>query len=134
STASALAAGEPVTVPVADGEQVTLAPGDVELVQQTHAGWGVASDGPLTVALDLDLEPWPALQREGLVREVIHHVQGLRKSAGLDVTERIELEVRTDPSERLAYAVSTHTSLIASEALASSVEVGSIEDRTDGWD
>jgi isoleucyl-tRNA synthetase len=136
SLASRLAAGESVKVPGVGpkGKAVTLSSGDVELTRETMEGWGVASDGPLTVALDLDLEPWPALQREGMVREVIHHVQNLRKSAGLSVTDRIELEVRADPSDRLAYAVGTYTSLVASEVLADSVEVGSLDVVDDGWD
>jgi len=116
------------------GRAATIAPGDVELTRETKEGWGVASDGPLTVALDLDLDPWPALQREGMVREVIHHVQNLRKAAGLSVTDRIELEIRADPSDRLGYAVGTHTSLVAAEVLADSVEVGSLDTIDDGWE
>jgi isoleucyl-tRNA synthetase len=130
--ASRLARGEQVTITF-EGEPVSLSPSDVELVQQTRTGWGVASDGSVTVALDLDLEPWPALQREGMVREVIHHVQNLRKEARLQVTDGIELLVRTDPSERLAYALSTYASLIAGEVLAANVEIGSREESIEPW-
>ena len=131
--ASRLARGEPVEVGAGDGA-VQLLPADVELVKRTAPGRGVASDGAATVALDLELDRWPALQREGLVREVIHHLQDLRKRAGLKVDDRIELRIQTDPTERLAYAVSTHTSLIAAEALATRVETGSLDEEAGEWD
>jgi len=131
--ASRLARGEPVEVGAGDGA-VQLLPADVELVKRTAPGRGVASDGAATVALDLELDRWPALQREGLVREVIHHLQDLRKRAGLKVDDRIELRIQTHPTERLAYAVSTHTSLIAAEALATRVETGSLDEEAGEWD
>jgi isoleucyl-tRNA synthetase len=128
-----LASGESVTVDAA-GETITLSSSDVELSQQTRSGWGVASDGSVTVALDLDLEGWPALQREGMVREVIHHVQNLRKAAGLNVADRIELRIETDPSERLGYALSTHASLIQGEVLATELEVAGAAADVRDWD
>jgi isoleucyl-tRNA synthetase len=88
SLAARLAAGETVTVAVPSGE-VRLAPEDVDLIQEPRTGWAVATDGGVTVALDLDLDD--ELRREGLVRELIHHVQNLRKSAGLEVADRIVL-------------------------------------------
>ncbi len=135
SLSGALARGERVQVNVGTTEPVTLEPDDVDLVQQTRSGWGVASDGAITVALDLDLEPHPDLQREGMVRELLHHVQNLRKSAGLEVTDRIDLRVEVDPEARLLYAAGTDTSLIAAEALADTVEVAALGDETvDPWD
>ena len=50
------------------------------------------------------------------------------------MTDRIELEIRADPSDRLGYAVGTHTSLVAAEVLADSVEVGSLDTIDDGWE
>jgi isoleucyl-tRNA synthetase len=133
--AAALAGGQEVSVDVGGIEPVRLRPDDVDLSQQTRAGWGVASDGGVTVALDLDLEPHPDLQREGMVRELLHHVQNLRKSAGLEVTDRIELRIEVDPEARLFYAVGTDASAIASEALADDVEVASLGDGSvESWD
>jgi isoleucyl-tRNA synthetase len=131
--AAQLARGETVAIPVR-GESLTLGPADVELAQKTRSGWGVASDGAVTVALDLDLDAFPALQREGMVREVIHHVQNLRKSSGLEVADRIELELATDPVERLAYALSTHASLIAGEVLATDVQIAALDGEIGDWD
>ena len=114
-----------------DGGNLTITPADVELVQQTRSGWGIASDGAVTVALDVDLDASPGLRREGMVREVIHHIQNLRRSSGLQVADRIELEIATDRAERLAYALTTHASLIAGEVLATSVEIVDLDSGPD---
>ena len=114
TAASALARGETVTLSDHDGGQISLAPEDVELVQQTRSGWGVASDGAVTVALDL--EPDEELRREGLARELIRAVQDLRKSAGLEVSDRIVLGVE-GPGEVLP-ALQAHRDFVAQEVLA----------------
>jgi isoleucyl-tRNA synthetase len=121
--AEALGRGERIEIAVPGSEPIALEPSEVELVQQTRPGWGIGSDGAVTVALDLDLEQHPDLQREGMVREVLHHVQNLRKGAGLEITDRIRLRIESDPNERLSYALVTSASLIAAEALADEVDV-----------
>jgi isoleucyl-tRNA synthetase len=68
-----------------------LTPDDVDLAQEVSEGWGVASDGGLTVALDLELTD--ELRREGQARELVRAIQDARKAAGLDVSDRIELGV-----------------------------------------
>jgi isoleucyl-tRNA synthetase len=122
SLAAALARGDDVTVP-ASGDGLTVTPGDVELSQQTEAGWGLASDGSVTVALDL--EPSEGLRHEGMARELVHHVQGLRKSAGLHVSDRIVLGLETDRVTWLALA--PHLDSMASEVLATSVADGAVD-------
>ena len=62
------------------------------LTETPREGWAVATDGGETVALDLELTP--ELRRAGLAREVVRLVQEARKTAGLDVTDRIELAGR----------------------------------------
>src|SRR5207247_2143376 len=84
--ASRLARDEHVTIEV-EGEPITLSPEDVDLVQETKEGWGVASEGGLTVALDLEVTR--ELRLEGLARELIRFVQDARKAAGLEVSDRI---------------------------------------------
>ena len=113
SVASRLAAGEPVEVEL-EGGSVTLGPDDVDLSQETQEGWGVAAEGGLTVALDLDVTP--ELRREGLAREVVRAVQDARKAAGLEVTDRIVL--RLQASGGLADAIAEHRDRIAGETLA----------------
>ena len=70
---------------------MALTPDDVDLAQEVSEGWGVASDGGLTVALDLELTD--ELRREGQARELVRAIQDARKAAGLDVSDRIELGV-----------------------------------------
>ncbi|MGH2573776.1 MAG: isoleucine--tRNA ligase, partial [Actinomycetota bacterium] len=115
-TAAELARGSSVTLPLRSGD-VTIAPGEVELIQQTSSGWGLASDGSVTVALDL--EPNQALRREGLVREIVHHVQNLRKAAGLDVADRIVLGI--DAADEVWEVVASHRDELRAEVLATEV-------------
>ena len=113
SAAAALADGRDVVLHLPSGE-VLVSPGDVELTQQNRPGWGVASEGSLTLALDL--EPTEDLRREGVAREVLHQVQALRKSAGLEVSDRIVLGIESDVGVRAA--VAAHRDYLAAEALA----------------
>ena len=123
--AARLARDETVALELPGGP-VELSPADVELSQQTKEGWGVASDGPVTVALDVTLND--DLRREGLARELIHHVQALRKSAGLDVSDRIHVGV--EASDEVAEAIGAHRDWIAAEVLASSLSDGPLDGAT----
>lgn len=67
------------------------------------------------VALDETITP--ELKREGLIREVIRHVQAARKNAGLNVDDRIILQLKTD-DEELKQAITEHTETITTETLA----------------
>lgn len=68
--------------------------------------------------IELDLELTPALRREGLMRDVIRHVQNARKQAGLNVDDRIKLHLATDDDE-LGKAADEHAETIKAETLAS---------------
>jgi isoleucyl-tRNA synthetase len=113
SLAAALARGESVQV-----ANVTLSPADVELSQEVREGWGVAAEGGVTVALDLTITP--ELRLEGLARELVRVIQEARKSAGLDVSERIALGVEAQGD--LAAAVDRHLDYVMAETLATSFE------------
>jgi len=123
SLAASLAAGGSVTVRTSSGE-VALHPGEVELEQEVSEGWGVATEAGLTVALELDLTP--ELRREGLARELVRLIQDARKAAGLEVSDRIALAVRTEGEP--AEAFESHLRYIAGETLATTIEEGTIED------
>jgi isoleucyl-tRNA synthetase len=118
SFAAAFARGESASV-----GGVPLGPDDVDLSQEVREGWGVASEGGLTVALDLDLTP--ELRREGVARELVRLVQEARKAAGLEVSDRIVLGVET--SGEVAAALAAHREHLASETLAREVRDGAIE-------
>jgi isoleucyl-tRNA synthetase len=117
ATASALARGDAVDLALADGETVTLQPNDVDLTQEVREGWGVGSEGGVTVALDLEISP--ALRLEGVARELIRVIQDARKEAGLAVTDRIALGVETDGE--IAAALDAHGGVVAGETLATAL-------------
>ncbi|MHB8219505.1 MAG: isoleucine--tRNA ligase [Acidimicrobiales bacterium] len=97
-----LESGSPVTVPLESGP-VELGPDDVDLRVQGQAGFAVSRVGGEVVALDLSLDD--DLRRRGLAREVVRHVQDLRKAAGLDVSDRIRLHLTGLDSVASLFAV-----------------------------
>ena len=88
AAAEALAVGRPVVVELPDGP-VELAGDEVELRVRAQPGFAVSRDGAEVVALDLTLDE--DLRRRGLVRELVRHVQDLRKGAGLEVSDWIHV-------------------------------------------
>ena len=102
-----------------DGETVEISLEDVELASQDIPGWSVASDGDLTVALDLTLTP--ELTQEGLARELVNKVQNLRKDMELEVTDHINIQVEARPD--LTEALIANKDYICAEILAEQFEV-----------
>ncbi len=96
-----------------DGTTVTLELSDFEIQAQDIPGWLVASENGLTVALDITISP--ALWSEGIAREMVNRIQNIRKESGLDVTDRILVEV--DTNEKLQEAISANKSYICAEIL-----------------
>jgi isoleucyl-tRNA synthetase len=123
SVAASLARGHDVTLSLPSGS-VVLTPDDVDLVQETQEGWGLATEGSVAVALDL--RPTGELKREGKVRDLIHHVQNLRKSAGLDVTDRIVLGIKAVPE--VMAAVTSYRDQLAAEVLAVQILDQAVDD------
>lgn len=114
---------EPVLL---DGEPVRLNPEQYTLTTQVEAQPGTVADvleGGLFVVLDTEVTE--ELEAEGYARDVIRAVQDARKSAGLDVADRIDLHLGV-PRENLEW-VKTHQELIAGETLALSVTVDPVE-------
>ena len=114
SLARALAAGT-ATVEV-DGSPVEVTTTDVVITETPREGWAVAAEAGETVALDLTVTP--ELRRAGTAREVVRLVQEARKSAGLDVVDRIELWWTTPGDGDAAAALREHANWIAAEVLA----------------
>jgi isoleucyl-tRNA synthetase len=88
------------------------------VTETPREGWTVASDGGLSVALDLTLTP--ELERAGLAREVIRLVQEARKTSGLEVTDRIDLWWSAG-DEQARTALEEHGQQLATEVLATAV-------------
>ena len=97
-----------------DGAAVQVSADQVIVTETPREGWAVASAGGETVALDLHITP--ELRLAGLARDVVRLVQEARKTAGLDVSDRIELVWRADGD--LAHALATHGGAVAEEVLA----------------
>ena len=113
--AQAIAALDPAHVAAAlrDGGQIGIAVGerehtltaeDVVLTMRPPEGYSVEREGAHAVALDLEIDE--ELRREGRAREIVHAVQNARKSAGLQVEDRIELAL--DGAPELIDAAATH--------------------------
>ncbi|MFZ5912113.1 MAG: isoleucine--tRNA ligase [Chloroflexota bacterium] len=112
--ARTLLAGEPLKV-TADGQAYTILPDEVEVKAQAKEGFAVAEEGAYVAALVTELTP--ALVQEGQAREFVRRVQDLRKSAGLDVADRITLYVVA--SAGLRSAIEAHREYITAETLTS---------------
>ena len=115
--ARTLREGGAVAVSV-DGRDYPLASGDVQLKLQPLEGYQLERSGSHAVALDLELDE--DLHREGLAREVVHAIQGARKSSGLSVEDRISLTVGGDPD--LIEAVRANEPYVTGETLATSLD------------
>ena len=90
---------------------------DVDIITEDMPGWLVANNGVITIALDIELTP--ALIEEGIARELINRIQNLRKSSGLEITDRIAVQLEN--REEIATAVKNCNEYIASQVLATSL-------------
>lgn len=104
-----------------EGEEVILKREEVELELQAREGLAVESEGEYAVILDTFLGQ--ELQEEGMVRDLIHAIQIWRKEAGLEVEDRIELEVREGTDPEWIDLIEKYSSLIQDEVLASSLSL-----------
>jgi isoleucyl-tRNA synthetase len=104
----------------AEAGGVTLAADEFRLTARARLGHEVAEEGDLLVALDTQLTP--ELQAEGLAREVAHRLQGLRKAAGLEVSDRVVASIDGEPS--VVAQLAAHRDWLAAEILAVTLELG----------
>ncbi|HST32028.1 MAG TPA: isoleucine--tRNA ligase [Solirubrobacteraceae bacterium] len=106
------ASGEAVGIAV-DGREHTLSADEVILTMRAPEGYSVEREGAHAVALDLAIDE--ELREEGHAREIVHAVQSARKSAGLEVEDRIELAL--DGAPALLGAVQAHRDYVTGETL-----------------
>ena len=132
--ARTLLSGQPLKVSV-DGTEYGILPEEVEVKANAKSGFAVAEEGAYVAALVTDLTP--ELVQEGLAREFVRRVQDLRKSADLDVADRVNLFV--EATAGLKSAVEAHKDYITAETLtvdlkfaASPAEASAVEDEFEG--
>ena len=112
-------AGEPVAIEL-DGRPHALEPGDLTVHRQARGDVVVRADGGVVAALDPALTD--ELRQEGVAREVVSRLQRLRRDAGYQVTDRIEVWVGGDRA--VEEATRRHADYISGETLARALTVG----------
>ena len=106
------------------GGDVILNPGDYAISSEDVEGWQVASEGSLTVALDVEVTP--ELRKEGLSRELVNRIQNLRKSSGFEVTDRINTVVYSNDGG-LAEALKVFGDYVKAQTLSLSIGLEAFE-------
>jgi isoleucyl-tRNA synthetase len=101
-----------------NGVQLELTKDAVEITSQDVPGWSVASDGKITVALDINISE--ELHQEGLARELVNRIQNLRKDSGFEVTDRINVNITKN--EILQLAVKNNLGYIRTETLTDGLD------------
>lgn len=107
-----------------NGETVMVSRTDVEILTEDIPGWLVAAEGAYTVALDVTIDA--SLKEEGLARELVNKIQNLRKTSGLEVTDRIDIIVKNHPE--LTAAVENNKAYICAETLGNTIELSSVDE------
>lgn len=114
------------------GGEVLLGKGDYEINSEDMPGWLVATEGTLTIALDI--VQTPQLKREGVARELIHPIQTIRKESGLEVTDRINTTIYADglSYEEIGDALSEYSEYVAAQTLSVSLELKKLSEMPEG--
>lgn len=102
-----------------DGTEATVELNDVEIISEDIPGWLVANEGNITVALDITVTD--ELKQEGIARELVNRIQNMRKSGGLEITDKICVTIeKNDETDK---AVEVYGEYIAKQVLANSITV-----------
>ena len=121
---AAEAEGKPYTLALEGGE-VILNPGDYMISSEDMPGWLVASEGQLTLALDIEISE--ELKNEGIARELVNRIQNIRKDSGFDVTDKVDVTVFADGEQHaeIEKSLAAYHDYVASQTLAHTVELKS---------
>ena len=115
-------AGTDYTLALPEGD-VVLHPDDYEISSEDMQGWAVATEGSLTVALDLVVTD--ELRCEGVARELVNRIQNLRKDSGFDITDRVDVVLCPGCADAdLETAVASFKEYICAQTLARSLSIG----------
>ena len=102
-----------------DGKPREVEISDVEIISEDIPGWLVANEGALTVALDVTITQ--ELKYEGIARELVNRIQNIRKNIGLEITDRITVEISA--FEEAKESVMAYYNYMLSQVLADKIEV-----------
>ncbi len=121
------AADKIYTLDLASGP-VDLKPEDYMISSQDMPGWLVSTDGPLTIALDIEVTD--DLKREGTARELINRIQNIRKESGFDVTDKVSVVIYAggEAFGEIKESLLSYDKYIGSQTLAKSVSLSSAEE------
>ncbi|WP_423129507.1 isoleucine--tRNA ligase [Gaoshiqia sp. Z1-71] len=97
-----------------DGQTVALSTDDVEITTEDIPGWLIATEGEMTIALDIHVTD--ELKQEGIAREFINKIQNIRKESDFEITDRISLKIVKH--EYYNDAVTNFKEYISSQTLA----------------
>ena len=103
---------------VVESDELKITNEDVEIINEAREGFAVYSENELTLALDLTITE--DLYYEGLARELTNRIQNFRKEIELEVTDRIDIVIKTNSSE-LKKAIAEKGDYIKSETLANRI-------------
>jgi len=106
-----------------EGTAIELDMADFEINAQDIPGWLVANEGGITVALDITLSQ--ELKAEGIAREIVNRIQNMRKDTGLEVTDRIVVQIQT--TDVITDAIKQFEQYICTEVLANSIQFTMLE-------
>ena len=119
-----------------DGGAVDLAPEDYEISSEDMPGWFVATEGQLTIALDVEVSD--ALRAEGVARELINRIQNLRKDSGFELTDKIAVTICADGAayDEIAASLQQYKDYICAQTLALALDLrkGGNAGREVDWD
>jgi len=101
-----------------DGQSVTLASDDLEIIKNEKKGFAIESEAGLTIALTTDLTE--DLIDEGFAREIVNKIQNMRKSSGFEVTDHIIVKISS--TAKVRQAAKKHDGFIRKETLAENLE------------
>ena len=113
-----------------DGQDLTVEAADVDIISEDIPGWLVGNEGNLTVALDITLTD--DLRNEGMARELVNRIQNIRKKSGLEITDRIRVQI--EPNEAATKAVEAFGDYIARQVLADEIKLEANEGQSVEFD
>lgn len=97
-----------------EGEKIDITTTDVDIISEDIPGWLVTTENNITCALDVNLTD--SLKYEGIARELVNRIQNLRKESGLEVTDKIYINVKKN--DIINKVIGLHSNYIGAQTLA----------------